>query len=123
MINLLKETKEILKDNNKTLEDIKWIGNSKYYVDIKKFIELSNVMYDNGYGSQKVAEDLKIVGDDWWLERYEYDGAEDWVYKSFPIMPTEKLELKALTINQAKKLGYDVSCGWEDLNTINNIKE
>jgi hypothetical protein len=30
---------------------------------------------------------LEIVGDDWWLERHEYDGAEWWEYKTKPSMP------------------------------------
>lgn len=123
MINLLKETKEILKDNGKTIEDIKWIGNSKYYVDINKFVEIANVEYDDDFGSPKVAEDLKVVGNDWWLERHEYDGSEWWEYKSIPIVPDKKIELKALTIDQAKKLGFHVSCGWENLAKINDIKE
>lgn len=122
-MNLLKETKDILERNNKTLKDIKWIGNSKYYVDIERFIELANVEYDSGYGSPQVAQDLKIVGDNWWLERHEYDGSEWWEFKSIPTIPNEKMELKALTIDQAEKLDYDVSCGWEDLNRINGIKE
>ncbi len=114
-MNLLKETKEILKQNNKKIEDIRWIGNNIYFVDIEKFIEIANVNYNDDFGSSKVAEDLLIVGDNWWLERHEYDGSEWWEYKTIPIMPKEKLELKALTINQAKNLGFDVSCGWESL--------
>ena len=29
------------------------------------------------------------------------------------------MELKALTVNQAYKLDFDVSCGWETLKRIN----
>ena len=122
-MNLLEETKKILYENNYTLEDIIWIGNRKYCVDISKFINIANTNYDNSYGSQKVAEDLLIVGKDWWLERHEYDGSEWWELKSMPKKPKNKIELSALTINQAKELNYDVSCGWETLESINNIKE
>lgn len=98
-----------------------WVGSRKNYVDIDKFIELADTEYDESYGSPKVAENLLIVGYNWWLERHEYDGSEWWEYKSMPEMPENKIELKALTIDQAKKLNYDVSCGWESLEKINNI--
>jgi hypothetical protein len=29
--------------------------------------------------------------------------------------------IKALTVNQADDLGYDVSCGWENLLSINGV--
>ena len=32
----------------------------------------------------------KIVGDNWWLERDEYDGAEGWEFKVMPIKPNSK---------------------------------
>ena len=35
--------------------------------------------------------------------------------------PKQKIELKALTIRQAYRLGFDVSCGWENLERINGI--
>ncbi len=121
MENLLNETKEILKENNKKIEDIKWIGCKNFYVDTEDFIKLSDTFYDADYGSPKVAEDLLIVGDNWWLERHEYDGAEWWEYKSIPIKPQREEKIKALTIEQADSLGFDVSCGWENLTRINNL--
>ena len=63
MENLLNETKKVLAENNKTIEDIKWIGSNKYRVDIKKFIEIADIQYDSGYGAPQVAEDLIIVGE------------------------------------------------------------
>ena len=121
-MNLLKETVSILEDRNKSLSDIEWIGTSREYVDINKFIEIADTSYDDDYGSPKVAEDLLIVGNNWWLERHEYDGSEWWEYKELPTKPEKFLELKALTIEQAEKLGFDVSCGWESLRRINGKK-
>ena len=120
-MNLLKETKQILKENGKKIEDIKWIGSNKNYVDIEKFIEIADTKYDDGYGASEVATNLLIVGDDWWLEREEYDGSEWWEFKSIPKKPKTKLELKALTIQQSPNI--DISCGWETLERINGIIE
>jgi hypothetical protein len=96
MINLLEETKEILKNNNYTLDDVEWVGTYKHYIDKEEFIKLANRKYDNGYGSQEVAENLILVGKDFWLERDEYDGSEWWVLKKMPKKPTEKLEVHTL---------------------------
>ena len=119
MENLLEETTEKLKNNNKNIEDIKWIGTNKHYVDIDKFLEVANTKYDDGYGAPEVAENLLIVGDGWWLERHEYDGSEWWEYKETPKKPSNKLELKALTVNQAQ----GCHCGWETLERINNLED
>jgi len=121
MKNLLKETVEILQDNNKKESDVKWIGNSTHKTTWEDFKKNADVNYENGFGSSKVAQDLLIVGDNWWLERGEYDGSEWWEYKETPKEPDETIELKALTINQAEILGYHVSCGWENLLVINGF--
>lgn len=118
-MNLLEETKEILENNNKKLEDILWIGSSKNFVDVNEFIKIADVEYDNGYGAPQVAENLLVVGVDWWLERHEYDGSEWWEYKSIPVKPNNKFCLRALTIDQAEELNFNVSCGWESLEGIN----
>lgn len=123
MINLLDETREVLENNNKTINDINWAGNNKFYFDVYEFLKIANVEYDDSYGAPEVAQDLLVVGDNWWLERHEYDGLEWWEYKEIPLKPNAKIELKALTVGQAKKLGFDVSIGWENLKRINNIKE
>lgn len=46
-----------------------WIGGSEFTISIEDFKRLANREYDNSFGSPKVAQDLKIVGKDWWLER------------------------------------------------------
>lgn len=122
-MNLLEETKEILNENGKKLDDIIWIGSNKHFVNKETFIKLADVDYDDGYGSPEVATNLLIVGDNWWLERHEYDGSEWWEFKEILIKPEKELNLKALTIEQAEKLNFDVSCGWETLESINNIEE
>ena len=84
-MNLLKETLECLKDNNKTPEDVLWVGSQdgKFAISWNEFIKLSeNFEYDAGFGAQEVASNLVVVGDNWWLERSEYDGSESWEFKS-----------------------------------------
>lgn len=92
-MNLLKETQEILNNNGKTLKDIEWIGTSKYYVNKEKALELFDNDYDDGYGAQLVATNLKVVGKDWWLERHEYDGCEWWEMKKYPEKPDNELQI------------------------------
>jgi len=122
-MNLLKETLEILENNDKSPKDIKWIGNNLFKTDWKNFIKVADIEYDAGYGSPKVAQDLLIVGKNWWLERNEYDGSEWWEFKSIPIEPKKSIKFKSFTIEQAENNGFEVSCGWESLNTLNGIEE
>ena len=104
--NLLEDTVNVLKRHGKTFNDVLWIGTKSNFVNIGKFIELAKeTNFDSGYGSQEIATDLLIVGDNWWLERGEYDGSEWWDYKEMPEMPIEELELKCLTGVDSEKLG------------------
>ena len=91
-MNLLKETLEILKENGKSITDIKWIGGDDWSlspdeVDIKTVI---NFDYDDGFGWVEIEEDFVVVGDDWWLERHEYDGSEWWEFKTLPQKPSSQ---------------------------------
>lgn len=90
-INFLKETINVLNEHNKTPKDIKWIGDFVYKIDWENFEKFADFEYDNGYGGIEILRSLKIVGEDFWLERAEYDGSEWWEYKTFPAEP--ELEL------------------------------
>ncbi len=108
-MNLLEETINQLKRHEKTFADVLWIGGNDFSITKDNFIQLAaSAEYDCGYGSQEVADDLKIVGDDWWLERHEYDGAESWVFKKLPKKPIKEMTITALTIHQKE----GDPCGW-----------
>lgn len=85
-MNLLEETKAILKENDKLIFDILWFGTEDFVVD-HDIQELFSIEYDNGYGLNEIPAELKVVGDGWWLERGEYDGSEWWEYKELPKKP------------------------------------
>ena len=84
--NLLTETVEFLERYDKTLDDVLYIQGDDFEITRKNFETVArNTNYDSGYGAQHVPKDLVLVGEDWWIERYEYDGAEWWDFKSIPI--------------------------------------
>ena len=80
MTNLLVETEETLKSSNKTWNDVHLIADEKGAYTIEDFKRWANHRYDSGYGIEEVNPCLRIIGDDWWLERSEYDGSEWWTY-------------------------------------------
>lgn len=88
-MNLLQETVNELKENGKTPADVRWVGresiNAKCSWD--DFAKQANFEYDAGYGSEEIPGDLIVAGDDWWLERAEYDGSEWWEFKAVPAEP------------------------------------
>ena len=86
-ITLAEETLNILNKHGKSEKDIKWIGCKKFTIPIDEFWKQAQKRYDDSYGIIEVMPDLIIVGEDFWLERAEYDGAEWWEYKEFPQMP------------------------------------
>lgn len=118
-MNLKKEIIDILKDNGKTKKDIKWVGCSEFKIPLETFWELCDTEYDSGYGAPKVAQDLIICGDDFWLERCEYDGSEWFEYKEMPSEPSAFREINYLTVEQYNSYNKDPIIGWETLYSLN----
>lgn len=86
-MNFLDETRETIAAAGKKVSDIEFIGSQdgEYECSWEQFCTMADVEYNSGFGAAHVAIDLVIVFTDGsWLERYEYDGAEDWEYKSTP---------------------------------------
>ena len=55
--------------------------------DYAHFLALLDYEYDDGYGGQEVFGTIWYT-DGTWSERGEYDGAEWWVYRKVPPIPT-----------------------------------
>ena len=93
LINLYEETEEAIKEAHKNWADVDFIcakesdwrddNNKLYRIDVFEFMKFAkNFNYDNGFGGAEVNITLKIIfSDKTFLERHEYDGAEEWVYK------------------------------------------
>ena len=85
-VNLLHEVLGVLRANDKTPADVRWVGSSSgaFALGWGDFTRLADREYDPGYGHCMVAPDLVVVGDDWWVERKEYAGREWWEFKTPP---------------------------------------
>ena len=85
MTNLLQETIEILDQHGLTLNDIRFIHTScGDFIPSQGGRKFLDVDYDSGFGTFHIDLNLKLVGDNWWLERHEYDGSEWWEFKKLP---------------------------------------
>lgn len=87
MSNLVKETIGYLAELGYGESDVLWVGSrdGKFAMSWADFEDkFKNLEYDAGFGRQEIAADLVVVGENWWLEREEYDGAECWAYKKYP---------------------------------------
>lgn len=119
-MNLLKETERKLKENNKTWKDVLFIGTNYCKISINNFKKVADTEYDASWGSPEVAEDLIIIGKDFYMTRREYDGSEWWDFHKKPDIPNvPEREVFALTIEQAVSNNINVSCGWETLDRLN----
>ena len=74
--------------------------------------------YDSGFGAQEIASDLMIIGEDWWLERFEYDGSEHWEFKQLPLRYLPLREVNSLCCRYNNE-----HIGWCTLAELNEIKE
>lgn len=82
-MNLWKETVAELDKHGKTVADIKFVQTKKGRIE--NFEALAKkINYYDGFGGQEIEPSLVIVGDNWWLERAEYDGAEWFEFKQQP---------------------------------------
>lgn len=97
MTNLWEETIKELTTFGKSFDDVKYIQGSDFGITKENFEQVAKKSeYYSGFGAAKVAEDLVIVGDDWWLERHEYDGSEWWESKETPKQINEVKEVSCL---------------------------
>lgn len=99
MTNLLTETLEAMQYAHKAHHEVTFVGSlrSGHRCTWEEFEIIANREYDAGYGCHEVALDLVITFTDGsWLERYEYDGSEGWVYKSVIDVPSVELPLKTV---------------------------
>lgn len=92
MSNLLKETVGFMRSLGKKPEDVLWVGGDKggrgdkFVGSWDDFCDLAaDIEYYDGYGGKQINLYLKVVGDNWWLERGEYDGADWWEFKTIPV--------------------------------------
>ena len=82
MTNLWEETMRMLAANGKTFENVEYVQGSNFGIAKENFEKIAKKSeYYSGFGAAEVAEDLVVVGDNWWIERHEYDGSEWWEYK------------------------------------------
>jgi hypothetical protein len=112
---LFDETVTVLESHGKTIADIEYIGSSETKINTNKALELmKKTNYDSGYGSQKIADNLMIKGNDFIMTRGEYDGSEWWNYmQTDPSLPQVDTDVKSLETN----------IGWDSLEEINGLKD
>lgn len=101
--NFLSETIECLHVNGKVEANVLWVGRDYTTYDNERityrstwddFCKKADFNYDSGYGGNIIPLDLIVVGEDFWLERHEYDGSEWWEFKTMPSIPHELKDLE-----------------------------
>ena len=121
-MNLKEETLKVLHHNGKRRSDVKYICGDDFRISLGQFWELSDTEYDSSYGAPEIAQDLMLIGDDFWMKRGGYDGFEWWDFHTMPDatgLPIRKIT--ALSVRQYNAVcnpEYD-KIGWETLSELN----
>lgn len=88
LTNLLAETVAFLARQGRSPEDVDHVRYDGGWCRWPEFAAVARrIDYDNGFGAAFISPDLMVVGLDWWLNRHEYDGRENWVFNSMPRCP------------------------------------
>ncbi len=89
MQNFLRETLDFLKECDKTEEDVLYVSNGTTYCTWQDFVKQAELVgdYDDGFGSQEICPHLTIEGTNWFMQRHEYDGSENWEFYGERIKP------------------------------------
>lgn len=126
MSNLKEETLKVLHHNGKRSSDVKYVCGDDFRISREQFWKLSDTEYDSSYGAPEIATDLMLIGDDFWMERGEYDGAEWWDFHTMPDKAGLPIrEIAALSVRQYNAIcnpEYD-KIGWETLSELNEEEE
>ena len=101
LVNLLDETKELLKKYELNEKRIMYIYNAEGIIETARFMDLAaNYNYDNENDIPNVDPTICVVGIYFWLTR-GYDGkAEGWVFHKKPPKPTVECSDFQLKVNR-----------------------
>ncbi|MCW6701457.1 hypothetical protein NH288_05080 [Anaerococcus sp. NML200537] len=95
-MNLWEETLNDLKENSSSWEYVNFISCDGFRITKDNFKDIAvNTDYNNGYGRQEIASNLKLYGNDFVMIRLEYEGSEWWEY--IPTKPDKNLEIKTIS--------------------------
>lgn len=110
-MNFLAETIKELAGQNLSPNDVRWVGtrDGLFVVTWEEFSKFADVEYDDGFGGEEIPLELVVVGDDWWLERHEYDGSEWWEFKIKPTMCSDPKLFTLLRESDRKNSKFKVT--------------
>ena len=124
-MNLKEETLKVLHHNGKLRSDVKYVCGDDFRISREQFWKLADTEYDP-YGAPEIATDLTLIGEDFWMERGEYDGAEVWDFHKMPdTTGLPILRITALSVRQYNaifKPEYG-KIGWATLSELNGEEE
>lgn len=78
------ETLDALKKHGHKPEEIKYVFNKDFYCSWEEFYKRAMFLYHNDDDSTYIDPTLLIVGDNWWMGRYNFAGIEGWYYREVP---------------------------------------
>ena len=104
MSDFLEYTIEFLEEHSKTPDDVRWVSAKTWegWFTWEDFVELTKNIRIKSFNPDYpaitlIADDLIIVGDDWWAELRTIDIFQSWEFKQYPKKPEQYKVPKSLT--------------------------
>ena len=90
---------KILKENNKTVNEILWIGNENYQILIDDFLKLAMkaLLTSHSRVCDVYPRDIVIVGENWWLQYDDSDeSGNSLMFCTYPERPKNIIHINSL---------------------------
>lgn len=92
IVNLLRETEDVMAENGEEMKYVRFISNAEGLIDVAQFtLVAQHYEYNNQASTCQVDPTIKIVGSNWWMSRMVVSGTERWMFHRRPQRPTIKV--------------------------------
>jgi hypothetical protein len=92
-MNLIKEIEQFLNNKNKSFSDILFVKSENFYLDVSDFISNASFEYNDRCDRVDIYKSLMLVGKDFWIERGQPYGSENWEFIQLPDSPKIKKQV------------------------------
>lgn len=109
-MNLLAETISAIQSAGVHTSTVQWVGSDDCWCTWEEFVANADIEYTRG-GSQTTPVDLKVVGDNWWMDRFGDDVGDYWVFQTLALKPGRHLRENIVFVGNGNSTFQELNSG------------